>query len=211
MLAYFAALDLQTLTGSGSSGQVLGVQNTAGINQATAFVAAATIATFYTKVAGQISAISAARGIAPDTIVMAPRRYAWLLAQVDSQGRPLVTPAPEQGPMNTMGVTGEAPTYGTSAGKFLGLDIVVDANVPLSVGSGPEDLVWVYRRSDILLYEQNGGTPRELRFEQTLASQLTVTLVLYGYLAFTAGRYPTAVGQIGGNSAAGFGLISPSF
>ena len=47
--------------------------------------------------------------------------------------------------------------------------------------------------------------PKELRFEQTLGNQLTVKLVSYGYAAFTAGRFPTAVGIIGGNSAAGFG------
>jgi HK97 family phage major capsid protein len=210
--AYFAALDVQALSGSGTSGQVLGTLGTAGISQASAFTAAATIATFYTKVAGQISAISTARGLPPDAIAMHPRRYAWLLAQVDSQGRPLVTPAPEQGPMNVMGVTGDAPTYGTSAGKFLGLDIVVDGNLPTSVGTGPEDQVIVYRSKDLLLYENGDGTPTELRFEQTLGSQLTVTLVAYGYAAFTAGRYPTAVGVIGGNAGtAGFGLVAPVF
>ncbi len=146
--AYAAELDRQVVTGSGSSGQMLGVLNTAGVAQASAFTAAATIAAFYTKVAGMISTISTARGLPPDTIAMHPRRYAWLLAQVDSQNRPLVTPAPEQGPMNTMGVTGATPAYGTGAGTFLGLNIVVDINMPTSIGTGPEDQVIVYRAAD---------------------------------------------------------------
>lgn len=209
--AYGVALDAQALSGTGSSGQVLGALATSGIGQSTAFGAAATVSTFYTKVAGQISAISAARGLPPDSIAMHPRRYAWLLAQLDGQNRPLVTPAPEQGPMNVMGVTGAAPSYGTSAGTFLGLQIIVDANLPTSVGTGPEDQVLVYRAADLILYEDD-PLPRQLRFEQTAGTALTVTLVAYGYMAFTAGRYPTALGIIGGNAGtAGFGLVAPTF
>jgi hypothetical protein len=45
-----------------------------------------------------------------------------------------------------------------------------------------------------------------------LGNQLTVKLVAYGYIAFTAGRYPTAVGVVGGNAGtAGFGLAAPQF
>jgi len=47
--AYAAALDSQLLTGSGSSGQVLGVQNTSSINAATAFGAAPTATNVYLK------------------------------------------------------------------------------------------------------------------------------------------------------------------
>lgn len=38
-----------------------------------------------------------------------------------------------------------------------------------------------------------------------------IFLRAYGYIAFTAGRYPSAVGVVGGNSAAGFGLVAPAF
>lgn len=209
--AYAAELDRQLLAGSGGSNQVLGVINTAGVAQSSAFTAAATISTFYTKTAGQIASISTARGLPPDSIAMHPRRYAWLLAQTDSAGRPLVTPDLDAGAQNAMGGTGGAPGYGTGAGKFLGLAIVVDSNMPASVGSGPEDQVVVYRASDLLLWENADGMPTELRFEQTLGNQLTVTLVSYGYAGFTAGRYPSAAGIIGGNAAAGFGLVAPTF
>ncbi|MFZ8528442.1 hypothetical protein ACO1NJ_14055, partial [Staphylococcus aureus] len=84
-------------------------------------------------------------------------------------------------------------------------------NLPTSVGTGPEDQVIVARLEDLLLWEENGGVPRELRFEQTLGNQLTVKLVAYGYAAFTAGRYPLATALIGGNAGAGNGLIAPTF
>jgi len=96
-------------------------------------------------------------------------------------------------------------------GVFHGLPVIIDANVPGSVGSGPEDLVFLMDASQAYLWEANGGAPNQMRFEQTLGNQLTVKLVLYGYAAFTAGRYPSAFGIAGGNSGAGFGQIAPTF
>ncbi|MFX6011030.1 hypothetical protein ABTE87_20290, partial [Acinetobacter baumannii] len=72
-------------------------------------------------------------------------------------------------------------------GWMQGVPVYTDANLPTSVGTGPEDQVIVARLEDLLLWEENGGVPRELRFEQTLGNQLTVKLVAYGYAAFTAG------------------------
>ena len=207
--AYGVALDQQVLSGSGSSGQMLGVFNTAGVNQATAFTAAATAATFYTKIAGQISAITSTRFLAPTWIAMAPRRGAWLESLTDTTGRPLVVPG-AQAPMNVMGLD-PATDYGTG-GSLLGLNVVTDANLPTAVGTGPEDQVLVYRAQDLILWEDGDGMPQQLRFEQTLGNQLTVKLVAYGYAAFTAGRYPASVGIIGGNAgSAGFGLVAPTF
>jgi HK97 family phage major capsid protein len=211
--AYGVNLDTQVLSGSGSSGQMQGVLGTSGVNQATAFGAAATATTFYTKTAGQVNAVETTRFLAPDHIAMHPRRWNWLISQVDSQGRPLAVPF-ANGPFNAMGVANEPLDTGSAAavGMFLGLPVVTDASIPTSVGTGPEDQVIVYRSKDLLLWEDGDGMPRELRFEQTLGNQLTVKLVVYGYAAFTAGRYPTAVGIVGGNAGtAGFGLIAPTF
>lgn len=208
--AYAAALESQVLTGSGSSGQLLGVQNTAGINAATAFGAAVSAANFQTKVAGQVSAIAANRFMSPTHIVMHPRRWAWLLSLSDSSGRPLVTPA-VNGPYNSVAVGDASSSYGLTDSTFQGLRVVVSAQIPTNAGTINEDLVFVYRAKDILLYEDGDGTPHELRFEQTLGNQLTVKLVAYGYSAFTAGRYPKAVGKIGGLDTTTNGLIAPTF
>ncbi|MFI2650198.1 phage major capsid protein [Micromonospora fulviviridis] len=217
--AYYAELDRQIIAGSGASGQMLGITQTVGIYQASAYTAAATAQTFYVKGAGVLAAVAGAgTEIVPKFWLMHPRRWYWLTAQVDSQGRPLATPL-ATGPGNAMAVN----TYpgGTSAdggqqppmpvGIYHGLPVYLDANVPTSVGTGPEDLAIAGDPSKGYLWEDNNGVPRQLKFEQTLGQNLTVKLVLFNYAAFTAGRYPAAFGVAGGNSGAGFGQVAPTF
>ena len=210
--AYAAELDRQVVNGSGASNQMLGILQTASTNQSTAFVAAATVATFYTKTAGQVNAVQTTRFMAPTIIWVHPQRWNWLISQLDSSNRPLAVPN-QGGPNNAVGVYDSQidVAAAVAAGWMLGLPVVTDANIPVNIGSGPEDVAIVARKEDLLLWEDGDGMPRELRFDQTLGNQLTTKLVAYGYAAFTAARYPKAVGKVGGNSAAGFGLVAPSF
>lgn len=208
--AYAVNLDTQVISGTGTGTK--GIQN-AGGTQATAFGAAATPATFYTKLAGAVNAVQTNRFMAPTTILMHPRRWNWLVGQVDSSNRPIVVPG-YAGPNNATGVYGDHPNdvpLTTPVGYLQGLPVVTDANVPTAVGTGPEDLVFVYRAPDFLLWEEGDGLPRQLRFEETLGGQLTVKLVCYGYAAFTGERYPTAASIIGGNATVGNGLVAPTF
>jgi HK97 family phage major capsid protein len=207
---YAKALDSQIIAGTGASGQMFGIMNTAGIVVQSAFGAAVTAQTFLTKIAGAINQVETTRFLPPDVIYMHPRRWNWLTQTLDGQNRPLVTPV-AQGPMNALGTFGapESPNSQTPQGYILGLPVITDPNLPTGQGTGPEDVVLVARRADLLLWEND--TPNQLKFEQTLGTQLTVELVLYNYAAFTAGRYPTAVSQVGGNAAAGFGLVAPTF
>lgn len=211
--AYAVALNAQVLNGTGASGQMLGILKTAGINQASAFTAAATVPTFYTKLAGAINAVETTRFFGPNVIIMHPSRWNWLLTQLDSSNRPLVVPN-TNAPMNALGVAapepGEDVTSIAPVGWLFGIPVVVDASIPTAVGTGPEDQVIAARREDLMLWE-DPSAPFTLRFEQPVGQQLTYRLVAYGYAAFTAGRYPTAVGVVGGNSGAGFGLIAPTF
>lgn len=207
--AYAAELDRQVVNGSGAANQMLGILQTAGTNQAAAFVAAVTAATIWSRTAGQKAAVAKTRFLAANLCIMHPDRWGYLESLLDTAGRPLVTPN-VGGPMNTYGVY-EKPEYGTVVGTFHSLPTITDANVPTNVGTGPEDVLTVCRKEDLLLWEQSDGMPRELSFEQTTGGSLTTKLVVYGYAAFTAGRYPAAVGKVGGNSAAGFGLIAPTF
>lgn len=207
---YAKALDAQVISGSGTSGQALGILNTSGIAQGTAFTAAATPQTFLTKIAGAINAVETNRYLPPDVIYMHPRRWNWLTQTVDGQNRPLVVPN-AQGPMNALASfeAPDSPNVSIPQGNLLGLPVITDPNLPTAQGTGPEDVVIVARRADLLLWEND--TPNQLRFEQTLGTQLTVELVLYNYAAFTAGRYASAVAVVGGNAASGFGLIAPTF
>jgi hypothetical protein len=56
------------------------------------------------------------------------------------------------------------------------------------------------------LWEQGAGEPMMLRFEQPKAAELDLTMIVYGYSAFTANRYPNAFALVGGT-----GLVTPTF
>ncbi|OBJ57998.1 DNA primase [Mycobacterium asiaticum] len=88
---------------------------------------------------------------------------------------------------------------------MMGLPVVTDPNVTTHAGAGSptgtEDVVYVARTSDILLWE-SGIRARVL--PETKAQTLTVILQIFGYLAFTAARYPQSVVTITGLQAPTF-------
>lgn len=225
--AYHAELDRQVINGSGASNQMLGILQTAGIGAATAFGAVPTATNFSLKVAGQVAAVSSAGAqVCPQIIAMHPRRWGWENGLVDSSGRPIVIPT-DQGPFNVLsllkllGNSASEPgaafpqlstTLARIVGMMQGLDVITDLNIPINVGTNVEDIVIVFDPNQAFLWEQGDKMPRLFRFEQTLGNQLTTKLVTYGYAAFTAGRYPSAFGKIGGlDSVATQGLVAPSF
>ncbi len=220
--AHAAAVDVQVISGSGTAGQVLGILNTAGINAATAFGAAPTVTNFNLKVAGQITAVtSAGAGLFPTMLTMHPRRWGWLTAQVDSSGRPVVT-ANTVANFNALAVInkpGQTSADGDpiTGGEFIGvhnsgLPVLTDLNIPTNVGTNLEDIVLASANQEYHLWEEGDGLPRELKFEQTTGGSLTTKLVVYSYIAFTAGRYPQATGKIGGlDATATWGLVAPAF
>ncbi|WP_329214810.1 phage major capsid protein [Streptomyces sp. NBC_01485] len=194
--------DLQVISGSGSSGQVLGVRGTSGIETVTYTDGSPTVAKLYSKVADGVQRIHTLRFMAPTVIVMHPRRWAYLLAATDSTGRPLVTP--EAGnPQNAIATLG-AVAAEQVVGQMHGLPVVTDPSMPTTLGAGTnQDVIHVLRASDLLLYE-SGLRSRVL--PEVGSGTLTVRLQVYGYLAFTAGRYPKSIVEIGGT-----GLVAPTF
>jgi len=216
--AYMAQVGSQVISGTGASGQVLGILNTAGIGAMTSFGAAVSPTNLNSKIAGANVAVwSAGQGIAADVLVMHPRRWGWLSGQVDTTGRPLVQANPNIA-FNTSAqgsATGEA--LGDSPTPFVGvhssgLPVLLDLNIPTNVGTNVEDVILALDSDELHLWEDGDGMPRQLSFEQTTGGSLTTKLVVYGYIAFTAGRYPAAVAKIGGlDVTGGQGLIAPVF
>jgi HK97 family phage major capsid protein len=199
---YATKTDLQVISGSGSSGQVTGVRATSGITTITYTDATPTVAKLYSKIADAVQRVHTLRFMAPTAIVMHPRRWASLLAASDSNGRPLVVPdaGNPQNAVATLGVVGSQQVVG----QMHGLPVITDPSMPTTLGAGTnEDVVHVIRASDILLYE-SGIRSRVL--PEVGSGNLTVRLQIYGYLAFTAARYPASVVEIGGT-----GLVAPSF
>ena len=164
-----------------------------------------------------------------DLIVMHPRRWSWFLLQVDTAGRPPITPtAGDTVNMNGLGANVAPGQYSGSShdansaadfrgynvhGYLQGIPVVTSASVPVNLGTGSlEDVVAVISTRHHLLFESGDGLPTQLRFEATLGASLMVKAVSYGYFAYTAGRFPLATSLVGGNAGtSGFGFTSVVF
>lgn len=199
--AYAVNLDNQVLTGSGSAGQLLGIFTLSGTNAITTG-ATADAKTIYASVANAIQTVHANRFLPPDTIIMHPRRWAMLLASVDTTGRPLVVPSANS-PMNALGTMSDVVSQGY-VGTMLGLPVYVDALIPTNAGAGTnQDRIIVARMADLILWE---GNVKAEAFPQTYANQLSVFVRLYNYASFQPARYPKSISVIDGAA-----LVTPTF
>lgn len=189
---YATKVNVSAISGDGTAGGHWGILNTTSVQ--TAAWTGTTGASLVSALHNAIGKVNASRYAAADLIVMHPRRWAWLCAQSDSSLRPLVQ---VDGPgFNAVG-NGVAAGYGV-VGSVAGVSVVTDAGVPTNLGaSTDEDRIIVTRRSDVLLME-DAGAPVGLTFEEVKGDQLSVTMVAYGYSAFTAGRYPVATCNLQG-------------
>ena len=202
---WHTTLDNQILNGDGTSGAILGLDATPGVNQVTFTEASPTVELLYPKLADAYQQVQTDAFMNPTHWVMHPRRLAFLLASVDSSGRPLVVPT-LNGPMNSMATGSGQAYYGNSGYSLMGLPIVADANVRTNAGAGAnEDRIYCVTAPEFHLWEQ-AGSPFALNFDATGAGSLTIKSVVYGYAAATAGRYPGAFSTIEGT-----GLVAPTF
>jgi HK97 family phage major capsid protein len=202
---WHTTLDNQILNGDGTSGSIVGLTNTVGINNIVYTDASPTVAELYPKLADAYQSIQTDAFMNPTHWVMHPRRLAFLLAAVDLAGRPLVVPT-LNGPMNAYATGNGQAYYGNSGYSLMGLPIIADANVLTDGGAGyNQDEIYCVTAPEFHLWEQP-GSPFALNFDATGAGSLTIKSVVYGYAAATAGRYPGAFSKISGT-----GLVAPTF
>ena len=199
--AYHTNLDSLFVTTSATS-----LTNT--ITQVVTYTdASPTVAELYPKLADAIQRIQTNFFAGPNFILMHPRRFAFILAALDDQKRPLAVPVPNFNGQPAIASGNGAPIYGNSGYTIMGLPVITDANVITTNGAGAnEDVIILGNTQEAHLFEQGSGEPMMLRFEQPKASELDVTMIVYGYSAFTANRYPNAFSLIGGT-----GLVTPTF
>lgn len=166
-----------------------------------------TVAEMYPKIVDGIQRIQTNYFAGPNFILMHPRRLGFFLAAVDDQKRPLAVPVPNFNGQPAFASGNGAPVYGNSGYTMLGLPIITDANVITTNGEGAnEDVIIIGNTQEAHLFEDGDGSPMMLRFEQPKAAELDITMIVYGYSAFTANRYPNAFALVGGT-----GLITPTF
>lgn len=140
----------------------------------------------------------------PTHHVMHPRRWNWICSQVSSSFPSVGTGSmPPQ--LFAQVLTNE---YGNGPRAILtnGMVVVTDANIKTNGGAGTnEDVIYTVAKGESHLWE-DPNAPMFIRAEQPSAKKLGIDLVVYGYFAYTFGRYANAAGKITGT-----GLAAPTF
>jgi HK97 family phage major capsid protein len=199
---YATKVNLQVINGSNGSGQVKGILNATGIISVAYTDTTPTVQELYSKLADAIQQMHTNRFRAPSVIVMHPRRWAWFLTALDGQNRPLVVPN-QYGPQNAVG-TLSAVASQQVVGSVHGLPVVTDPSIPTNLGAGTnQDPILILKADDHILWE---SSVRSRVLPDVGSGNLTVRLQVYGYIAFTAERYPKGAAVVNGT-----GLVSPSF
>ncbi len=189
------------------------------INQATTGLIAVSVANAYTdgtptgaelypKILGAASGVEQAligAGSA-DIAVMHSRRWYWLQSQLTSTWPLISQPGLGSGYGGAIGQANDTEYARGIRGRLpSGLGVVTDNNIPTNQGGGTEDSIHVVSTQECHLWE-DPSAPVFIRAEQPNAGSLGIQLVLYGYFAYTFGRYANAVQGISGT-----GLIAPTF
>ena len=140
----------------------------------------------------------------PDIVVMHSRRWQWFQNALIST-HPLIQ---QQGVPDGAGGLNYATRYGSGYRGLLpnGMPVIVDNNVATNLGSGTnQDEIYIVPSEESWLWE-DPNAPQFIRAEQPSAKNLAVTLVLYGYYAYTFARYSGSHRKI-----AGTGLVTPTY
>lgn len=185
-------------------------QGTTGLSavaQATTYTdGSPTAAALWPKILGANANLEAALlgQAVPSHVVMHSRRWNWLQSNVGTSWPFMAQPGiPTQAGGANYGVG-----YGAGIRGMLpnGLQVVVDNNIATNLGAGTnEDEIYVVASDECHLWE-DANAPMFIRAEQTKAESLGVVLVVYGYFAYTFGRYTNGTSKVSGT-----GLVSPSF
>lgn len=230
-LAHAAYLDSQSVNGSGTAPNLRGLASAAGLDTTSATIDAtqavnftggpaatgsAKTTNFYSALLLAAAQIHKVRFRNPDTILMHPSRWAWVVAQADSQKRPLVVPD-ANGPFNSVSSDADYNVAQGRAGRLGGMDVYLDAQLPVAGGTGDQapvdggDVAYVFIRNDIKLWE----SPVQVEsFTATYADQAGVLFRLMNYAALIPDRYGSSIVQIrnvgtpGTGTANGLGTLS---
>jgi hypothetical protein len=198
--AYATSLDSQLITTAST-----GLSSVA--TSTTYDDAAPTVAKLYPKIMGAMAGVEAAllNMGSPSHAVMHSRRWYWLASAMTSSW-PFINSAGI--PTQAAGTADPASAYAKGVRGVLpiGLQVVVDNNIPTNLGAGTnQDEIYVIPDVECHLWE-DPNAPVYIRADQPAAPNLGVLLVVYGYFAFTLSRYAGGMGKVSGTS-----LVTPSF
>lgn len=169
--------------------------------------ASPTAAELYPKLFDLIQQVQTAVYMGVSHFVMHPRRWNWLASQVGTSWPFLQVNG--AGPQTAGSFNGSGAYDGTGttiAGTLAGVPVILDASIATNLGAGTnEDRIYGITADEAFLWE-DPSAPLFIRAEQPAAASLGVLFVVYGFFAYTFGRYPSAHGKISGT-----GLVTPAF
>jgi len=200
--AYHTSLDNQLLNGSGASGQHQGLTTLAGAVAVTFTNASPTVALAWPTLFNLVQQVQSGVFAGVTHWVMHPRRFWWFASNVGTNF-PFVQLA---GSAPQVGGSVSGTQYGQGvSGILAGIPVIVDANVTTTASTN-QDVIYGVTAPELHLWE-DANAPLYIRADDGPAlASLGVNVVVYGYSAFTAGRYPAAHGRISGS-----GLATPAF
>jgi len=209
LMDYNKSVNSYCVNGTGSNGQPTGILVQSNVNSITYTSASPTVYGLYPKVLDAVRQITEAIFEPSVGIIMTARRWAWILAAVDSSNRPFAV-ASTQGPYNALGLHNEANASFLEnmvpAGSFAGYPVYIDETISkVSGASTNQDSIFVGAFNEDILWEDPAG-PRQFTFEGVTSQTAAIRVQVFGYMAFTAGRYPA-----GNSKITGTGLTAPTF
>lgn len=202
--SYSAQLDTQVLSGSSAAEQVRGLLTMSGSNavsytSTTPSLTSTTAAnSFLHQVLRAPNAVFTGVYRAPDSLVMHPRRWAWVLDAIDTANRPLV--AADGAQYNGAAVDGTRPPRAPPASSARFRSSWTRPRPNLGAGTN-QDVVLVGKFDESFLWE---SLPAGEAFTAPYANQLSVLFRVFAYSAFIPDRRPRAFSIITGT-----GLFDP--
>lgn len=205
MMATAEHIEDQVVNGSGTGGNVTGLNTLTGFTEVIYTATAPKAKDLWQKVIKLIIDVTKARRIAPDVLLFSPQTWGFLIASTDTNGRPIYTNV-AQGPSANIGV-GDimAPDVRmpTPAGQIAGVNCYVVDKIPVNLAakgtSTPLDTsrIFAFNRRDPLIAESS-ASPTIVAGLETSDKKLNVRFTAYSFMFFTAGRYPTGIGKMDG-------------
>jgi HK97 family phage major capsid protein len=193
---------LGTGNGSGTNSVINGLGSATIGSTQTWNQASPTVAGFYGQCASLLQKFFSARLAPPSHWIMSPRRWYWLVAQTDPNGRPLVVPDAQA--FNPIASQNVPPTPFGQVGTFQGVPVVIDPLVPTNVGTGTnQDVVYLVKADDLVLFE---SAPQVEMFREPYADSMGILFRLYAYVGTILNRHPESIGVLTGT-----GLTPPQF
>ena len=203
---YNRKVDLQVLSGSGSSGQIQGIYPSTNWSASTVtYTKGSPVAQDLYGVAGQMASQLATQrfDLTGVHFLMHPRRWFWFASGLDSTNRPLVE-SNGFGPYNVAALAaGDVPDEGL-AGRMPILpqaNVYIDANVTTAdtTGGGTgQDVALAAKWDDVWLFE---GNLRTRVLPEILSGTLEVRFQAYNYVALLV-RYGQSLVIAGGSGFA---------